>query len=362
MVGISGGTAAVGDQGIFGGKAGSVTVSRWNSCTSTWDLEQTIDEPLSGPDDGTKDMFGSSLSLSGDTLVIGANYKDMGSGTSGDVWVYTRSGTTWSKSQELTAPTGAGLYWGYAISQYGSSMAIGSSQGKDPSSSVIRTGAVAIYEQGPTGKYTEKTLFTSANAVSYDYFGYSIALDDGSLVTGAPSNYIWPNSAPRPGKAWIFTGSAATWTESAMLTASDGANDDWFGRAVAKSGNTVVVGAPKQDGAGADAGAAYVFTYANGAFRQTAKLTAPDATDGAHFGFTVATVSSTRILVGAPDAGPGKIYSFSYDGTSWIQDASYWKCNGHSGYALAVSGNLAITAIPGGAVFDLAEANAACVP
>ena len=200
-----------------------------------------------------------------------------------------------------------------------------------------------------------------AEVASNDDYGYSLAIDSSSFVAGAPGQLTWGSSSSTAGKAWIFTGSGATWTQAAYLTASDGATNDWFGKSVAKSGNVVVVGAPANDGAGSNAGAAYVFTYANGAWSQTAKLTASDASTNAYFGFTVAALSETRVLVGA--AGAGKLYSFTLANGAWTQDATtYTSCSSKVGYTLAVSGSLAISGKPGGTVFDLADPNGACVP
>jgi hypothetical protein len=338
-----------------------VTIEVWNSCTSSW-VEQQV---VVGSDTANDDLFGSSVSLEGDTLLVGANYRPISGGGSGKAYVFTRSGTTWSQAQAINPPTAAGLRFGYALAQSGSTMAIGSPLAKHPSSGLTYTGIVSVYTKGPGGmwQYKAAVLPSETEVVTMDHHGTSIALDNGTMVVGAPGEYVWGNSAgAKKGKAWVFTGAGDTWTETAYLVASDGAGNDWFGKSVARSGNTIIVGAPNHDSAGTDAGAAYVFTYANGSWSQTAKLVASDAAASAWFGFTVAAVSETRVVIGA--AGAGKLYSFSKSNGNWVQDAgTFTGCpaNATVGYTLSVSGNLAISSKPGAFVFDLADPTTTCV-
>jgi len=87
---------------------------------------------------------------------------------------------------------------------------------------------------------------TPADIASNDLYGYSLELDSGTLLAGAPgraaSGGAW-NQGNTPGKAWVWTGSGSTWTETAYLTPSDGESMDSFGNAVAIEGDTIAVGA-----------------------------------------------------------------------------------------------------------------------
>jgi hypothetical protein len=226
--GISGGTAAIGTQGIRRSK-GKVTVYAWDCATSAWAEEGFV----SGSDTLEEDLFGSSLSLAGSSLVVGANYKDTGVSSSGVAYAFSRSGTTWSQLQKISAPGGAGQRFGWAIAQTSTTLAISSPLGKDPSSLVTYTGAVGIYTKGMNGLWANRTLLVPSTAAKDDAFGASLAMDGNNLVGGAPGAYIWGVNTGVPGKVWVFTGSVATWTEAPALVASDGANEDWFGRSVA---------------------------------------------------------------------------------------------------------------------------------
>ena len=107
----------------------------------------------------------------------------------------------------------------------------------------------------------------------------------------------------------------ANMTETAVLTASDNANQDNFGVAVAVDGDTVVVGALLDDDNGNDFGSVYLFTKPSGGWvdaSETMKLTAPDGAAGDSFGESVA-AGGGRVIVGAPGANSetGAAYVFS---------------------------------------------------
>ena len=112
-------------------------------------------------------------------------------------------------------------------------------------------------------------------------------------------------------------------TETAKLTASDGAANDEFGISVAVSGGTIVVGAPVDE---SDEGSAYVFVkrsrpLAGLTVTAPAKLTASDGAANDEFGTAVA-VDGDTIVVGAPgdDSGKGSGYVFVKPGTGWATE------------------------------------------
>ena len=128
-----------------------------------------------------------------------------------------------------------------------------------------------------------------------DWFGHSVAMDNGTAVVGAPKHDA--NDLTNSGAAYVFTrNSSGRWSQVAKLTASDGADGDEFGHSVAVHGDTVVIGAYKHNG---NTGTAYVFTRnEEGAWSQEAKLTASDGAAGDEFGYSVA-VHGDTVVVGA---------------------------------------------------------------
>jgi hypothetical protein len=92
-----------------------------------------------------------------------------------------------------------------------------------------------------------------------DLFGYAVAVSGDEILVGAG----WARGGgTERGQAYLFSrdeGGTDNWGEIQRLRASDAANEDWFGSAVAIDGLYLVAGAPGEDGAGADMGAVFVF-------------------------------------------------------------------------------------------------------
>ena len=136
------------------------------------------------------------------------------------------------------------------------------------------------------------------DGVGGDKFGYAVAVDGDTAVIGA---YQDNGNGADSGAAYVFTRNDGVWDDGVKLTASGGAAYDNFGISVAVDGDTVVVGAPGNDGAGADSGSVYVFVKPTGAWAtstETAKLTASDGAALDYFGYSVA-VDGDTVLVGA---------------------------------------------------------------
>ncbi len=185
------------------------------------------------------DLFGHSVAVSGDTMVIGAlwedsnatgvngNQRDNSATNSGAAYVFVRRGTNWSQQAYLKASnTGAGDVFGSSVSVSGDMVVIGANR-------------------------------------------------EDSAATGVNGNQR-DNSATNSGTAYVFVRSGTNWSQRAYLKASNTGADDAFGRSVAVSGDTVVVGAGgvfssedssatgvngnQNDNSAKDSGAAYVFT------------------------------------------------------------------------------------------------------
>ena len=128
-----------------------------------------------------------------------------------------------------------------------------------------------------------------------EYFGYSIAVDGDTAVVGAYGD------DSGEGAAYVLTRQSGAWGQVAKLTASDADVGDDFGWSVAVDGDTVVVGAYRDDDKGVNSGSAYVFTKPDTGWASTsmaAKLTASDGAPYDYFGYWVA-VDGDTVVVGA---------------------------------------------------------------
>jgi hypothetical protein len=152
---------------------------------------------------------------------------------------------------------------------------------------------------------TQTAELTASDGAARDHFGTGVAISGDTIVVGASGQRVGAHAAQ--GAAYMFTMPASGWanaTQSAKLTASNGGAGDNLGWAVAVSGNTIVAGAPRHEvGAHAKQGAAYVFRMPAsgwaGAIRQSAELTASNGGTGDHLGWEVG-ISGNTIVAGAP--------------------------------------------------------------
>jgi hypothetical protein len=198
----------------------------------------------------------------------------------------------------------------------------------------------------------------AADAGVSDRFGSSAALSGDTALVGAflEDPDLGAGPIDRAGSAYVFVRSVATWTQQAKLNAGDAEASDWFGRSVALSGDTALVGASYEDpdlGAGPidRAGSAYVFVRSGSTWSQQAKLNPADAEAGDHFGSVA--LSGDTALIGAPNedpdlgAGPiyaaGSAYVFVRNGTTWTEQAKLNAADAEAaddfGFSVALSGD-----------------------
>lgn len=199
----------------------------------------------------------------------------------------------------------------------------------------------------------------AAAGKSRSEFGLSVAMDRDIAVIGVPSADVGGND--RQGAAYVFVSLDGNWTQKAKLTASDGAAFDQFGLSVAVSDKTVLVGAPAATVSGHnDQGAVYAFLESDAAWTQTAKLTAIDGAAGDEFGARVA-LDGTTALVSAPsgevEAGhysQGVVYAFSQANGGWTQadilSASDGTPYDYFGLGVTISDYIAVITAPYAAI------------
>jgi hypothetical protein len=198
-----------------------------------------------------------------------------------------------------------------------------------------------------------------------DYLGYGVAIDGDYAIAGAYGDNI--NGSAMQGSSYIFHRSANGWVQQAKLIASDGAAFDKFGAYVAISGNYAIVGANGADINGkTDQGAAYVFIRNGNNWTQQAKLTASDGEENDLFGKVA--IEGNRIVIGAPydhigsNNGQGSVYVFVRNGTTWSQTAKLLSSDGASldqfGYDVDISGDYIVVGASNKAVNGIAKAGA----
>jgi hypothetical protein len=106
----------------------------------------------------------------------------------------------------------------------------------------IERGSAHVFKRSGAVWNPQQKLFILFDAEAKDHFGSAVALSNETLVIGAPDDNVDPNL--EQGSAYVFTFTGSDWWRTRTLTASDGAAHDTFGRAIALSGDTIMVGAP----------------------------------------------------------------------------------------------------------------------
>ncbi len=278
-------------------------------------------EKLTGSEEGGNDEFGKSVALSsnGETALIGGNSV---SGSEGAAWVFTRSGATWTQQgPKLTGAGESGEYGGFgdsvALSSDGNTALVG---GDGDNSSV---GAVWVFMRSGSTWTQQGSKLTGGGESGAGDFGESVALSSNgnTALIGAPFD-------DGVGAVWVFTRSGSTWTQQgSKLKGGEEIGEGTFGLAVALSaeGNTALIGGykdnkqPSQHGIGA----AWVFTRSGSTWTQQGpKLTGGEEIGAGDFGYSVALSSGgdTALIGGFNDNGEiGAAWVFTRSGTTWTQ-------------------------------------------
>jgi hypothetical protein len=346
-VAIDGNTAVIGvPLNYLESNAGAVYV--FVRTGSTWSQQAK----LTASPAAASSQFGSAVAISGDTLVVGAPYAPAGGLKTGAAYVFVRTGETWSQESRL-APTDAigNDQFGAAVAVDGDTLAIGAiGTGLDS----YNEGAVYVYARsGQT--WSQQARLRSDNPGPGNEFGFSLALSNDTLAVGSP--YDDDTGVGDAGAVYVFTGSGTAWNLQSELTASDSAFADLLGWSVALDGDTLVAGAPQRDSATAeDAGAAYVFVRAGGTWSQQAKLAADDAAEFDNFGVSVAVRNNTAVVGANYDSSfasyGGSAYLYTRTGSVWRQDSEFSAGNVTDdvqfGRSIALSGGTILVGAPYG--------------
>ncbi len=370
---------------------------------------------LTASDSGYGELFGSSIAIDGNTVVVGAEGATLnGNMFEGAVYVFVKPTGGWANMTQMAKLTASDSFYG---SFFGASVSISGNTilATAPSyygraayvfveppggwtdmtetaeltdgtfdddfgvSSAIsgdmivvgarttnnQTGAVYIFLR-PAGGWATTSGYaaelTASDGISGDLFGSSVATDGKTIIASSP----FFNSSE--GKAYLFVRPASGWTTTsnfdAKLTASDGAPENFFGYGMSVKGDTVVIGAVS--GGNSAQGAAYVYVApAQGwtTMTQTAELTVPNG-DGEALGGSVS-IEGRVVVVGANQSisGQGAVFIFREPTGGWVSTshpyarltASDGAAGDYFGAASAISGG---TIVVGAAYNQVGNYNA----
>jgi hypothetical protein len=304
---------------------------------------------IKASDGATGDQFGQSVAISGDTVVVGAPFDNVGAnGDQGSAYVFVRSGATWTQQQQLFGSDGAASdHFGFAVAISGDTVVIGASN--DNVSTNEGQGSAYVFVRSGT-VWSQQQKLTASDGASSDQFGFAVAISGDTLICGAVTDTVGGNASQ--GSAYVFVRSGTTWSQQQKLTASDGAGGDFFGYSVGISGGTVIVGAPQDDVSFfSDQGSAYVFVRSGTTWTEQQHLVASDGLVGDQFGFSVG-ISGDTVVAGAvhdvigSNQDQGSAYIFVRTGVTWSQQQKIFAADGQSfdqlGVSVAINGDTVV--------------------
>lgn len=259
-------------------------------------------------DDGAAgDLFGFSVAVTSDAVLIAAKNDDDNAVSSGSAYAFRFNKFEWVQTQKLVAPDGAFRnFFGARIAVFGDRAGI-SAVGNDDSA-----GAVYVYhDDGKEWSLEQKLVAIDRNAD--DHFGSSVAMFNELVAVGARDDSDLARSA---GAAYVFEFDGASWRQIQKLVASDGREADLFGIAISIWSDNIVVGASATDDLAEKSGSAYYFQFDGSIWREQAKLLASDGGGGQYdqLGHSAATLGE-HVLLGAfgDHGGEGAIYAYRID-------------------------------------------------
>jgi hypothetical protein len=318
------------------------------------------------------DVFGSSVALQGDLLVVGApGEASPGPGDAfGAAYLFRRDAGIWTQSAVLKADAPvAGARFGTAVAVSGGTVAVGA-PGQLAAGDTDPSGAAYVFEQ-VAGSWTQQSLVKADTAFAFAEFGQSVALAGNTLVVGAPqestnaAGAFDPGSFDRSGAAYVFVRNGTGWDQQAFLKSATVAEGGLFGSSVAVDGDTIAVGETLALVDPASAGRVRVFTRAGAVWTAQQQLQAGNATPGDRFGGAVA-LAGDVLVVGArfedgdgtginppvtPNAPSGAAYVYTRTGATWSQlayvKAPDTQAGADFGAAVSLSGDSLAVGAPG---------------
>lgn len=262
------------------------------------------------------DFFGTSVAISGDYAIVGANLEDENAvggdflNNAGSAYIFKNNAGVWSQVQKIVASDrGSGDGFGTSVSLSGDQLIVGAyTDGKDATGfgDVALAGSAYIFKNN-AGTWSQVQKIVASDRSSFDYFGFSVAISGDYAVIGArydAQDVKGGNPISTAGSAYIFKNNGGSWSQVQKIVASDRETSNQFGQCVAISGDYILVGAflESEDEYDANtmnyAGSVYVFKNNSGIWSELQKIVAKDRAANDRFGFSMA-ISEDYAIIGA---------------------------------------------------------------
>jgi LPXTG-site transpeptidase (sortase) family protein len=301
-VAIDGNTVVIGATGVDVGKksnAGAAYI--FTRSGINWKQRAKLLAPEPHTDDG----FGCSVAIDNITVAIGADSEDQPPLIDvGAAYIFLMRGNSWDfKSKLLPSKPNLGTFFGTSVSIYGDRLVVGASEANPYGISGVGSAYVFI-RQG--NQWKQEAALSPPLGRSGDFFGHSTAIYGQTIVIGAIlSDPDWGNGRiTNAGSAYVYKLINNKWEAQAQLIAEDALPFDNFGQSVTVFNDVVAVGANRKSFAGYDqVGAVYLYERKGNEWQQQSKVLAEYVYEGDEFGASVS-LYNNDLLVGATGRDP----------------------------------------------------------
>lgn len=227
---------------------------------------------LTAPQPGTAHLFGISVAVSGDTVLVGAdgeglldvprNFYDQRQPSAGSAYVFSRADGAWALQSLLAPAKGGGGCFGYSVALSGDTALIGAYRDNSGTTGIDSTPDLAARESGAAfvfvregTRWTQQAYLKPHHTVAGSRFGFHVSLDGSMAVIGA---YASGKPLAEAGAAYIFENKGGHWFQSAWLQPETPAAQAHFGIDTALSGRTIAIGTSGQEGAAVRGGRVWI--------------------------------------------------------------------------------------------------------
>jgi hypothetical protein len=275
------------------------------------------------PDLKTNDWFGESVGITSTHVIVGTPYADIGASVNiGKAYIYTYNHSTSNLQATLTASDGQPEdSFGSAVAIHGDIAVVGAPS--NDVSGVSNMGSAYVFTRSGS-TWTQSAILTPSDGQVDDYFGSYIALWGDYIAISTP--YKMVNGFPYAGKTYVYRKNGSSWTLISHLASPNPYAFELYGFHVFIRDNVLLVGAPEHVGTTEPGnGSVYVYQLNNWVVSYQTTLTGSEGAKGDGFGVS-AVYKDSLILVGAPTAAigssayQGKAYIFRYANNSWTEE------------------------------------------
>ena len=314
---------------------------------------------LISDDIAAEDYFGNGMAVSGEYAIVGACYDDENGLNSGSAYIFRNNAGAWEQYQKIMPSDGqTNEFFALTVTisgDYAFAASIGANS---------YAGKVYVFHND-AGNWTEIATLIGSDVSDTDIFGYSMSISDDYAIIGA---YNDDDNGDNSGAAYIFQNFSGTWSEIAKISANDGTENDFFGKAVSVNDDYIFVGADSgPNNSGANSGIAYIFHNNSGTWEQAQKIESADAIVGDHFGASV-NISDDYAIIGADyksgnEVWEGAAYVFYNNEGTWEQTAKLTASNPgsqkHFGNSVRITGDTLVVGSKGNISFEPYDAGSA---